>query len=390
MTTRSPSSCLRAVSSFHSPNHHALFRQTALQRTLIAFTGKQPQICRWASSSSSSSQPDLSKPEQTALAEIEGLKTSDPINPSRSTLPPPLKLPTRRSENIALYYFRIGRAYGSFYWVGIKAVWFNYQAATQLRERIRRQAGEKKVSRSQEFALMTRSEFQLLARNSHDIGKLPFFGLLVALFGEWLPVIVPFIPGAVPGTCRIPKQIEGMRKKAEERRRSSFRQGISEPAEDQLRLEAAADANSSTEYPISRKEYAAQMLSKLRDDQLFHLSSTLNLHNRIWDRIQLPPPSFLLRRGLSKHLSYLGSDDFLLERYGGAFKLSTEEVEIACEERGLDVLGRPEQKLRENLTWWLARQKDDKGKGSAILAMLFRRPNAWEGQTPGQTKISRK
>ncbi|KAF7191605.1 hypothetical protein HII31_07107 [Pseudocercospora fuligena] len=386
MTTRSPSSCLRAVSSLHSPYQHVSLKQTAIQR--IAFTGKQPQICRWASSSSSSSQPDLTKPEQTALAEIEGLKKSDPINPSRSTLPPPLKLPTRGSENVALYYFRIGRAYGSFYWVGIKAVWFNYKAARQLRERIRKQAGEK-APRSKELESMTRSEFQLLARNSHDIGKLPFFGLLVALFGEWLPLIVPFIPGAVPGTCRIPKQIEGMRKKAEERRRISFRQGISELNPEQLRLETLS-SSTSTEWPMSRTEYAAQMLSKLRDDQLFHLSSTMNLHNRMWDRIQLPPPSFLLRRGLSKHLSYVASDDFLLERYGGAAKLTADEVDIACEERGLDVLGRPEQKLRENLSWWLARQKDDNGKGSALLAMLFRRPNAWDGQIPSQKQTPRK
>ncbi|KXT03157.1 hypothetical protein AC578_7695 [Pseudocercospora eumusae] len=387
MTTRSPSSCLRAVSSLHTPRQHAFLRQTAIQR--IAFIRKQPQpqICRWASSSSSSSQPDLSRPEQAAWAEIKGLKKSDPINPSRSTLPPPLKLPTRASENVALYYFRIGRAYGSFYWVGIKAVWFNYKAAKQLRERIRKKAGQK-ASRSKELGLMTRSEFQLLARNSHDIGKLPFFGLLAALCGEWLPLIVPFIPAAVPGTCRIPKQIEGMRKKAEERRRISFRQGISEPGADQLRVEAAPSSGS-IEYPMSRKEFAAQMLSKLRDDQLFHLSSTLNLHNRMWDRIQLPPPSFLLRRGLSKHLSYLASDDFLLERYGGAAKLTADEVDIACEERGMDVLGRPEHKLRENLSWWLARQKDDNGRGSALFAMLFRRPNAWDGQTPNQKQFPR-
>ncbi|KXT04459.1 hypothetical protein AC579_626 [Pseudocercospora musae] len=384
MTTKSPSSCLRAVSSLHTPYQHAFSRPTAIQR--IVFVGKQPR--RWASSSSSTSQPDLSKPEQAALAEIEGLKKSDPINPSRSTLPPPLKLPTRGSENIALYYFRIGRAYGSFYWVGIKAVWFNHKAAKQLRERIKQEAG-KKASRSKELGLMTRSEFQLLARNSHDIGKLPFFGLMVALFGEWLPLIVPFIPGAVPGTCRIPKQIEGMRKKAEERRRISFRQGISEPDSEQLSLEAA-HTTVSAEWPMSRKEYAAKTLSQLRDDQLFHLSSTLNLHNRMWDRIQLPPPSFLLRRGLSKHLSYLASDDFLLERYGGAAKLTADEVDIACEERGLDVLGRPEQKLRENLSWWLARQKDDNGKGLALLAMLFRRPNAWDGQTPCQKQTPRK
>lgn len=243
---------------------------------------------------------------------------------------------------------------------------------------MKKESGSGKRSPRKELDLMTRSEFQLLARNSHDIGKLPFFGLLVALFGEWLPLIVPFIPGAVPGTCRIPKQIEGMRKKAEERRRISFRQGISEPTvgEEQLRkVEGEKDMStaSAKEWPMTQKEYAAQILSKLNASQLLHLSSTLNLHNRLWDRVQLPPPAFLLRSGVSKHLSYLTSDDLLLQRYGGAQKLTAEEVDVACEERGIDVLGRSEQTLRENLSWWLARQDEDKGRGEVLFTMLFRR-----------------
>lgn len=288
-------------------------------------------------------------------------------------------MPERGDENIALYYFRIGRAYGSFYWVGVKAVWFNFQATQALRERVKKDSAKigdgdgvkRRHGKDVLLSLVKRSEFQLMARNSHDIGKLPLFGVLVALFGEWLPLLVPFMPGVVPGTCCFPKQIEGMRKKAEERRRTSFRQGISEPSKEQIT--EIPEGLETAEWPMTSPDYAAVKLNGLRDDQLHHLSSTLNLHNRMWDRIQLPPPSWLLRRGLSKRLAYLTSDDKLLTRDGGVPKLNPEETITACQERGLDVLGKREEVLRNDLAWWLARQKEDRGRGDAIFTMLFRR-----------------
>ncbi|KAF2166147.1 hypothetical protein M409DRAFT_66667 [Zasmidium cellare ATCC 36951] len=315
---------------------------------------------------------DLDRPEKSALVAIKGLRPLDPVNPPRSTRPPDLALPKRGEENVALYYFRVGRAYGSFYWVGIKAVWFNFQATRLLKERIKKDAeGEEKKTGEEWLRLVKRSEFQLLERNSHDIGKLPLFGVLVALLGEWLPLLVPFMPGVVPGTCCFPKQLEGMRKKAEERRRRSFRQGISEPSKEQI--SEISDATVAADWPMTGKDYAASKLKGLRDDQLYHLSCALDLHNRMWDRVQLPPPSWLLRRGLSKRLAYLTKDDKLLTRDGGAPRLSSEEMIIACEQRGLDVLGKREEVLRNDLTWWLARQHEDRGKGNAIFTMLFRR-----------------
>ncbi|EME40259.1 hypothetical protein DOTSEDRAFT_74909 [Dothistroma septosporum NZE10] len=375
MTTRWPS----AVSSLRN-HHNARLRISRINTPIRSYASK-PHL--------QLQEEDVKRHEKAALVEITGLRRIDPVNPPRSTLPPPLKFPSRGDANIALYYFRIGRAYGSFYWVGIKAVWFNYKASQALRERVKKDAraeSTKSLAQATWLKHLSRSEFQLLERNNHDIGKLPFFGLLVALFGEWLPLLVPFIPGAVPGTCRIPKQTEGMRAKAEERRRFSFRRGISEPTrEEMLNTTAEPEDLGKVEWPLSQKEYAAILLQRLRDDQLFHLSCTLNLHNRLWDRVQLPPPSTLLRRGLSKRLAYIASDDKLLIRDGGASQVSSDELNIACEERGLDVLGKREDTLRHDLSWWLARQEEDQGKGSAIFTMLFRRPNAWKTVTKNQT-----
>ena len=315
---------------------------------------------------------------KSALIAVESRIKSDPINPPRSTLPPPLNLPTRGGETIIVYLYRIGRAYGTFYKDGVKAIWFNYRASKLLKERIIREALAKDVTDGVMRKVISRSDFQLLARNSHDIGKLPFFGLLALIFGEWLVLIVPFIPNAVPGPCKIPKQVLGMRTKGEERRRISFRQGITEPSNEQLPDGVVAGSISRNDvakaWPTLSYEFWPLTLKHLRDDQLHHLSSTLGLHSRLWDRIQLPPPSILLRRSLAKHFHYLSQDDtLLLQHSGAASRLSPDELQMACEERGLDILGKKEEVLRENLAWWLRRQDDDRGSGRALLGMLFRR-----------------
>lgn len=373
MIHRAPSSCFGAVSSIQYGSAQRLLTQRVWR----------PYI-RVNTYATAPSQPpkDSERPENSALFAVQRRSSADRINPARSTLPAPLDLPTQGSDNKLVYLFRIGRAYGSFYWVGIKAVWFNYQAVRLLKQEIEGRGkpgqGGEKSSKEQELKNFSRAEYQLMQRSRHDIGKLPFFGVLVALFGEWLPLLVPFIPGAVPMTCRIPKQVEQMRAKTEERRRLSFRQGISEPAmEDMPTISAAVQETGTSqkapEWPMTQVGCAATLISRLRDDQLHHLSSTLDLHSRLWDRIQQQPPSFLLRRGISKRLAYLTSDDRLLGHDGGVRKLSWDELMIACQERGLDVLGKREEVLRQDLSWWIDRQVEDKGRGRVMLTMLFRR-----------------
>ncbi|EMD00316.1 hypothetical protein BAUCODRAFT_57834, partial [Baudoinia panamericana UAMH 10762] len=284
-----------------------------------------------------------------ALVAIESRSAIDPVNPPLSTLPPPLDLPTRNGDITFSYLWNLSRAYGGFYKEGVKAVWYNWRAARLLRERLAKEANVKDTDEAAMKGLLKRSEWQLLQRNDHDIGKLPLFGVMVLLFGEWLPLLVPFIPTAVPSTCRIPSQIRGMREKAEARRRVSFREGYPEPSKEQV----VAAEESSAPWPTTTAPYVRSLLGRLRSDQLLHLSSTFDLHFRLWDWLQLPPSRFLMQRSLSKRLQYIAVDDRLLAQAGGAAKLTGPELERACEERGLDVLGRKDAVLRDNLTWWL-------------------------------------
>jgi hypothetical protein len=302
----------------------------------------------------------------------------DPINPPRSTVPPALKFPERGAENAALYWYRVGKTYGGFYFTGVKAVWYNRKASQVIRERIGKDVKRGQDDPSALVQSLSRSEFQILARNGHDIGKLPLFSVLVLLLGEWLPLFVPFMPGVVPGTCRIPKQITGMREKAEQRRRTSFRTGTTEPRQEDLVKSAAKwDSSSSSAkegadaWPVCAKSNVTTLLEPLEHAQLFHLSNTLNIHSRLWDRLSIPPPSSLLRSGIGKRLAYICTDDVLLLKSGDIKNLQHGEVLIACEERGIDVNGRREEVLRAELGAWLQAQRRE--RGLAMFRMLFRR-----------------
>ena len=328
-----------------------------------------------------SSKPDLD-PVKSALDAISGTTPLDPINPPASTRPPPLTLPTRGDENAAIYWYRFGRAYGTFYKDGVKAVWYNYRAASLLKQRLQSAVGQAQgkdvVTEAIRRGLIERSEFQLLARNRHDIGKLPFFGVLVATFGEWLPLIVPFIPNAVPSTCRIPKQVRQMREKAEERRKITFRSGVDIPSHSQL--QKADEKRSDQDWALALSpSSAATLLTPLALQQLHFLSTTFSLHSSLWDRVNVPPPAALLRRWISGRLTYLAQDDYLLLKHKKTVEqLSEDELLMACEERGLDILPRREEKLREALQMWLKLQKKDEGRGRAMVEMSFRRPSVWE------------
>ncbi|KAK3113108.1 hypothetical protein LTR53_009925 [Teratosphaeriaceae sp. CCFEE 6253] len=377
MIRKWPSGCLHPVSRIRS------------DRAFIRLTGAyQPPTKRQYAQPS---RPDLATANaiskhysaKAALDQVESGMTSDPVNPPLSTVPPPLDLPERaKAQSAPIYWFRVGRAYGSFYKEGVKAVWYNNKAAKLLQQRVvhenegRRRDG--KADPIESSSSLTRAEWQVCQRRDHDIKKLPLFAVLVLIFGEWLPLFVPFMPGVVPGTCRIPTQVRGMREKAEERRRASFRTANFEPSSEQLQLDDAARRVAASTWPMASPDYIRAFLQPLRQDQLHHLSVTLGLHSSIWERAQLSPPDFIIRPRLVKRLQYLTMDDRLLGQSPPTAKLSHAEVEIACGERGLDVLGRPEAVLRENLEWWLKRQEKDKGQGKAMLSMLFRRPNAWK------------
>lgn len=308
-------------------------------------------------------------------------------NPPRSTLPPDLTNVERGKDNVFAYLWKLARAYGTFYKNGGKAIFTNRRLAAEVRQRLGQtpqlQTGgdsldQHLVRAAIKSDVITRADFQLLRRNNHDLARLPIFGILIAIMGEWLPLIVPFMPYAVPLTCRIPSQVVGMRKKVEERRRFVFRQGIEAPSQEQAQQVVKHDAGETEDqdrgWPLLRLSEAQSLAKTLRGEQLWYLSCVLNLHSRLWESVQQRPPMWMMRRRLARKLHYLAQDDRLLTRHGNAASaLEQEELNMACEERGLDVLGPSPKQLEHQLATWLRRDKEDQGRGYAMLHMLFRR-----------------
>lgn len=331
---------------------------------------------------------------------LEQRQIADALNPPKSTLPPLLNLPSKDGLNTAVYLFKLGRSYGAFYWAGVKATWANHKNVAELKKRIQ-EGPAKELSGSvfspnllhactKEIAHgkgMTRAEFQMLLRDKHDWSRVPVFGLLAAVFGEWLPLLVPFIPRAVPMTCRIPRQVEGLRKIAEERRRNVFREGEEEPSElmvaglqekirrndedtPQTSKAALKPSTDFERYVLLNNNFVAALDQR----QMLFVSTSFGLHRRIYERLGTAPTTGSLRRNISNRLMYLTIDDMLLLKQPDPEQhLDDNEVLLACEDRGIDVLGIPITKLRANLRKWLQGRKNDEGSGKVLSRMLFRR-----------------
>lgn len=270
------------------------------------------------------------------------------VNPPASTLPPPLETPEPDpSASTFIKLFKTGKAYLTFYKTGAKAIFTNLKLSQQGPQKIVDLDFNGQVYQAVKDRRISRADYQLLLRNWHDVKRVPIFGLIFLVCGEFTPFVVIAISGVVPYTCRIPKQISSDRSKLEERRKISFRNLTEVYKKDE---------------PLVRQ-------------QMLHISWSLGLSGKIWDYIggKLPgPPDFLLSRRVAHRVEYLETDDRLIKRDGGVDEMVIEEVKIACTERGIDVNGREDEALRNDLKLWMAATKQ-----VGVTQLLLTRPNVW-------------
>lgn len=118
-----------------------------------------------------------------------------------------------------------------------------------------------------------------------------------------------------------------------------------------------------------------EAVGKLDKWQLRHINSSLGLSSKLWEWV-FGPPEMLLKRRARQAMEYLDMDDTLIVRAGGVSGMSREEVKMACVERGINVVGMKEEKLREFLGNWL-RSREKVG----IERLLLTRPNVWPVRT---------
>ncbi|PQE32317.1 Letm1 protein [Rutstroemia sp. NJR-2017a WRK4] len=287
----------------------------------------------------------------TTITEAPSASASKVNGPS-STLPATLSLPVREPNQPFFFKYAIslGKAYAAFYKTGVKNIYHNFIASQPLQELVdTKHKGS--ISAAVKAGDLSRSDFQLLVRNWHDVKRIPAFALVFIICGEFTPLVVVALSSVVPWTCRIPKQIDGDRKKLEERRKISFRNLTMPPPDNGVGVEG------------------------LERMQLLHISWSLGLRSSMWDWLggQLPGlPNFMLRRKLRKRLKYLELDDELIRREGGVTGMDDEEIKMACVERGIDVVGRDMGDLKTDLKRWLRSvEKVDRER------LFLTRPNMW-------------
>ncbi|KAI1407299.1 hypothetical protein F5Y13DRAFT_175247 [Hypoxylon sp. FL1857] len=264
------------------------------------------------------------------------IPASATLNPPASTRPPPLELPTRDPQSsLFSYLFRLGKAYTSFYKAGLRAIFVNRRLLSQSPSATPTPSSSTIAASS----FPTRSDILLRARVRHDISRLPLFGLLVLLCGEFTPLIVLVFPRLTPYTCRIPKQSEAMRRTSEARRAASFRVLQHHlPSDDSAALGSVANG---------------------------HICRSLGLASPLWDKIGFDAPfaGTLARRAVQR----IAADDAMIREGGGVGALVDDEVVLACEDRGIDVLDKSVGELRNRLEEWL-RKTAPKGHGGGAAA----------------------
>lgn len=359
-----------STSSASKPRHSVPQSSTKSKPTRPAAAKTTvPSKIRTASASSAAVKRTASVPGAT----IEALTgEGDKLNPPSFTYAPALSVPDRKEgQNYASYLFSCGKAYLSFYKTGIGHTRQTLKLAKAIRARIADQG--KGISEDVAGSgILSRSEWQVLRRSKRDLLRLPIMGFLILALGEWLPLVVIYLTPVIPEQCRIPAQVARVLKKKEATRRERLDRVATHalrlqsldrtPRTDQdgIRLAAAAEGLLDPRSKIG-KEGGMAMASAIippeasTDLSLFHLlllSARLDCHPRVLDKLWIRPPKWLLQRNVGMKLAYLTKDDALIRRDGGSQRLDRMELQRACVERGIDVLGKSEQEQRKMLAQW--------------------------------------
>ncbi|KAL9126405.1 MAG: hypothetical protein Q9217_004533 [Psora testacea] len=269
------------------------------------------------------------------------------LNPPSSTLPPPLNLPTR-DPLIPFYkhYFRLGRAYLAFYKSGFKAIYSNFRLAGSYdiklgdSSRLAPYSSLHSIQKAVLDGILTRGQYHLFLRVKSDISRIPLFGLVFCVFGEFTPLVVAFLNPVVPKTLWLPGQWERARIKARMRKQEVLQDGTGgEQGYGPLSEQEVENVNVSD----------AESVRRLR-----RMARWMDAYPRMWDRLfgNMLPIS-VVRGRLRRKVWECRVDDFAINRDGGVAPLSSEELKIACDMRALEVLGKTDEDMRRELSRWL-------------------------------------
>ncbi|KAG9192328.1 hypothetical protein G6011_11062 [Alternaria panax] len=292
-------------------------------------------------------------PAQTATSRapsVPTLRAKEKLNPPPFTYAPEISVPARKpDQNFVKWLYQAGRAYLTFYKTGISHV----RQTSKLAKTLRQKAAQ--IPNRDISEVLTRAEWQIVRRSKADTLRLPAFGLLVLLLGEWLPIVVMYITPVIPEACRIPQQVQRAIRKLEDKRQDRLRR-VALDAMRLMRRDRPSIGTASSDAPsvsLSTGGQATPVTTKKWNEMtLYEFSLTaaqLDCYPAIFDWLPVTAPKFLLQRNVRKKLEYLQTDDKLIKRDGGWSGLGREELQRVCVDRGLPVLGKREDELRKAL-----------------------------------------
>jgi hypothetical protein len=298
--------------------------------------------------------------------------SKDTINAPLTTLPVPLDLPIK-SENMSQfkYLFSTGKAYVcivrlylfpfvshtnshiceiqlSFFKTGLANIYKNFIATRPLQEALDTHRGSFPSLLAASPKILTRASYQHIHRARHDVLRVPLFGLLFLICGEFSPLILPFVPSIVPYNCRIPRQLSRQRTRTHQQRTATF---------------------AKLPPPESLLAAARRELPTLNSAEVKHVARVLEVDSWVL------PLETLRRFRVAKRERYLEMDDILLRRGGGVKALDGgEELMMAVQERGIDTVNKTETQLRNELEVWV---RMTELLGGVKAGMWLMKPESW-------------
>ncbi|KAI0096590.1 hypothetical protein GGR51DRAFT_543158 [Nemania sp. FL0031] len=332
----------RKHTNSHIASIRSIYPQHASQpHHRYASTSSKPPQTSTSTTSPTPKKPPPSAPPPSPL--------SDPLNPPSTTRPPPLDLPVRDAATTSLFkhLLRLGKTYTTFYKTGLLAVFANRRL----------------LRSTTPTPTPTRSYLLLRSRVQHDISRLPIFGLIMLICGEFTPLIVILFPRLTPYTCRIPKQTAVIQQSTESRRAASFR-ALSYVLPAQLPSQSSSKSPSPSGSSGSESAAAADpdaAAAAVRKYAPGHICRSLALGSPLWDKLGFDVP--FARARADAAISRIVDDDALLRKGGGVRDLVDEEVVLACEDRGIDTRDKKVEVLRRELWEWLVKSTPIRGKG---------------------------
>ncbi|KAK0673659.1 hypothetical protein QBC41DRAFT_342864 [Cercophora samala] len=319
-----------------SHHHHAsLFKALTLHPHQLRLT------------SSTTTNPPLDLPPSN-------LHYNKTLNPPPTTRPPPFSIPpSNPSLSLLRNLFTKGKAIVTFYKTGLKSILLNRRLHSTPLDSLPPNIQPLKPHPDTRAALLLRS------RLSHDLGRLIPLSLILLICAELTPVVILAAPNLklTPLTCRMPRELEAIRK-----RDGEIRKQMREMARNQRKGEGEG------------------------------LDAAVGEILRVGRPMLIPSwlyPTAARKSKLDRRLAWILADDAMIVQGGGEEELVGEEVKLAVEERGVDVLGKGEEELRGLLRRWLdiaSKVEDLDERREVIKEMIITGEDGWGKWEEGREK----